>query len=191
MWHLEAGVRQVQRPRHAPCSRLPKRQQPGLEKPWWVKPVAANVRAMPRGRKGAMTAPMIATASTPPFIKLAGSSSLPFRPTARLIQTRMKAAATVTPAAARYGVLPVILAVSSMVSQAATSMAPKRAKSAASHFTSSVPSSHGFRVVCYRSPYFLPLPCLYAGTDSGLWLGYKSQISTTSSPSKFGEEPIL
>ncbi|MBW4542666.1 MAG: hypothetical protein KME43_26590 [Myxacorys chilensis ATA2-1-KO14] len=49
-----------------------------------------------------MKAPMIPTASTPRYIRLAGSPSLPMMPTPRLSQTRMNAAAIATPTANRY-----------------------------------------------------------------------------------------
>jgi hypothetical protein len=54
--------------------------------------VANNAWAIPQGRKRAMRALMIPTASTPKYIRLAGSPSLPIRPTPRLSQTRMHAA---------------------------------------------------------------------------------------------------
>jgi len=58
---------------------------------------------MPRGWKPAMPAPMSPTASTPKYIPLAGSPSLPMMPTPRLNQARRIAAASAMLAAGSAG----------------------------------------------------------------------------------------
>src|SRR3712207_2497329 len=62
-----------------------------------------------------MMTPTIPTASTPTYIELAGSPESPMMPTARFIQTRRNAAASATPTANRYTILPAFLATSSYV----------------------------------------------------------------------------
>ena len=69
--------------------------------------VANNARVIPRGWKRAMMAPMIPTASTPKYIKLAGLFSDPMIPTAPFTPTRMNAVTSATPTADRYAELSV------------------------------------------------------------------------------------
>jgi hypothetical protein len=59
------------------------------------------VTAMPGGCRRAKMAPMIPTASTPKYIRLAGSLSAPMMPTLRLSQTRINTAASARPMADR------------------------------------------------------------------------------------------
>src|SRR3712207_5376121 len=76
-----------------------------------------------------MMAPTIPTPSTPIYIELAGLSSDPMMPTARFTQTRRNAAASATPTAARYAILPAFLATSTYVRPVPKMRAPANTKS--------------------------------------------------------------
>ena len=66
-----------------------------------AKAITDNVRAMPRGWPRVMLAPIIPTASTPTYMRLAELPSSPIISSARFTQMRIKAAASATAMAAQ------------------------------------------------------------------------------------------
>src|ERR671912_501796 len=99
-----------------------------------------------------MMAPMIPTANTPSSVKIVSGSVGPLMPTAPSNQTTMNAAASATPTAARYAILPGFLATSTYVRPVPKMRAPAKTKSARVQAGAANKGSNNMNAVASATP---------------------------------------